>query len=225
VLSSNQWLTASEWPPRGAKPQRFYLQSAGHANAASGDGTLVAVLPSANESFDEYVSDPLHPVPARGGSCCSEAVAREQSPVEARTDVLVYTTPTLEQPLRIVGEITAHLYVSSSAPDTDLMLKLVDVYPNGSAYNFADTALRLRYRNGAAQPSRLTPGTAYPVEVTGLATEIASSNFPNYERNLQTGGRNFDETRAAVARNRIWHDRTHLSYLELPISSPAALPQ
>lgn len=237
VLSSNQWLSANEWPPRPAQPQRLYLQSAGHANSASGDGELAAARPTEKESFDEYVSDPLHPVPSRGGSCCSEAVAREQSPVEARADVLVYTTPALGQPLRIVGEITAHLYVSSSAPDSDLMLKLVDVYPDGSAYNFADTALRLRYRSGAAAPSPLNPRTTYLVDVTGVATaaelptghrlriEVASSNFPNYERNLQTGGRNFDETRGQVAHNRIWHDAAHLSYLELPVVSLASAPQ
>jgi uncharacterized protein len=236
VLSANEWVSASQWPPHPEPGQRFYLQSAGHANSASGDGQLLTQEPQAGEPPDQYVSDPSHPVPSRGGSCCSEAVAREQSPVEARADVLIYSTPALEHPLRLVGEITAHLYVSSSAPDTDLMLKLVDVYPDGSAYNVGDTALRLRYRTGEAQPSRLQPGIAYPVAVTGLATaaelpaghrlriEIASSNFPNYERNLQSGGRNFDEAQPHIARNQIWHDSGHLSYLEIPVVSTTARP-
>lgn len=236
VLSASQWVSAQQWPP-SAQTQRLYLRSGGRANSASGDGQLTTAPPPANEPADEYVSDPLHPVPSLGGSCCSAAVSREQSPVEARADVLVYTTPVISAPLRIVGEISAQVYVSSSAPDTDLMLKLVDVYPNGSAYNLGDTALRLRYRSGARQPSRLVPGVAYPIEVTGLATaaelaaghrlriEIASANFPNYERNLQTGGANFNEAQPQIARNRIWHDAKHVSYLVLPVASRSSPPQ
>jgi len=225
VLNSSEWKTAQAWPPAGGRMLRWYLSSAGHANSAAGDGKLGAQHSSGEA--DEFVDDPLNPVPSLGGSCCSEAVARDQSAVEARQDVLVYTSDPLDRTMRVVGDVNVTLSVSSQVPDTDLMVKLVDVDPAGHAYNLGDTALRLRYRNGfGTVAAPMERGRAYPVTITGLVTasdflpghrlriEVASSNFPNYERNLNSGGRNFDETAAHVARTRILHDARNPSFVE-----------
>jgi putative CocE/NonD family hydrolase len=226
VLNSSEWKTADTWPPPGGRPVRLFFSSGGHANGASGDGRLLATRPSAGAASDELIDDPLHPVPSLGGSCCSDQVAREQSAVEARQDVLVYSSDTFTETTRIVGDVTVNLYVSSSAPDTDVMVKLVDVDAEGHAYNLSDTALRLRYRNGGAAAPPLQPGKTYPVKITGMVTasdflpghrlriEVASTNFPNYERNLNSGGRNVDETVPHTARTRILHDARNASFIE-----------
>jgi putative CocE/NonD family hydrolase len=153
-------------------------------------------------------------------------VAREQSGIEARQDVLVYSSDAFTQTTRIVGDVNVTLSVSSSAPDTDVMVKLIDVDAQGHAYNLTDTALRMRYRNGAAAAPPLSPGQIYPVKITGMITasdflpghrlriEVASTNFPNYERNLNSGGRNVDETVPHTARTRIQHDARNASFIE-----------
>ena len=226
VLNASQWLTADSWPPRGGHAVRLFLRSSGRANSLSGNGRLRDTAPDAAEPADEFVDDPMHPVPSLGGSCCSEQVAREQSSVEARQDVLVYSSDPFAHTVRIVGDVKVTLFVGSSAPDTDVMVKLIDVDADGHAYNLADTATRMRYRNGYQTPALMQPGKAYPVTLTGMVTatdilpghrlriEIASSNFPNYERNLNSGGRNFDETQPVLARNRILHSPSSVSFVE-----------
>jgi len=226
VLNSGEWKAADAWPPPGGRPMRLYLSSGGHANSAGGDGTLVARESARGEVADEFIDDPMHPVPSLGGSCCSDQVAREQSAVEARQDVLVYSSDAFSETTRIVGDVTVTLYVSSSAPDTDVMVKLIDVDTQGHAYNLSDTALRLRYRNGGAAAPPLQAGKAYPVKLTGMVTasdflpghrlriEVAGTNFPNYERNLNSGGSNVDETAAHIARTRILHDAHNPSVVE-----------
>src|SRR3984957_3281005 len=224
VLNSSEWKTAQAWPPPGGRPVRLYLSSGGHANSAAGDGRLLAKESARGAASDELTDDPMHPVPSLGGSCCSDQVAREQSGVEARQDVLVYSSDAFTETTRIVGDVTVNLSVSSSAPDTDVMVKLIDVDAQGHAYNLSDTALRLRYRNGAAPPLQF--GKAYPIKLTGMVTasdflpghrlriEVASTNFPNYERNLNSGGRNSEESAAHIARTRVLHDARNLSYVE-----------
>jgi uncharacterized protein len=226
VLNSSEWKTAETWPPPGGRPVRLYLSSSGHANSASGDGRLLAKESARGAASDELTDDPMHPVPSLGGSCCSDQVARDQSGIEARQDVLVYSSEAFTETTRIVGDVTLNLYVSSSAPDTDVMVKLVDVDTRGHAYNLSDTALRMRYRNGAAAAPPMRPGEVYPVKITGMVTasdflpghrlriEVASTNFPNYERNLNSGGRNVDETEAHTARTRILHDARNASFIE-----------
>ena len=162
-------------------------------------------------------------------------MAQDQSLVEARNDVLVYTTPPLPADLDVVGYITARLYLASSARDTDLMVKLVDVYPDQRAFNVLDSARRVRYRDGYAAPRLMEPGRIYPVDVDEMVTasrfakghrirlEISGSNFPNYERNMNTGGKNYDESRPVTALNKIYHDAAHPSSVVLsvlPVSSP-----
>lgn len=226
VLNSGEWKTADSWPPPGGHAVRLFLSSGGHANSASGDGRLVAKPSPSGAPSDELIDDPLHPVPSLGGSCCSDQVAREQSGIEARQDVLVYSSDAFTETTRIVGDVTVTLAVSSSAPDTDVMVKLIDVDPQGHAYNLTDTALRMRYRNGIAAAPPMSPGQVYPVKVTGMVTasdflpghrlriEVASTNFPNYERNLNSGGRNVEETVARTARTRIQHDARNASFIE-----------
>jgi len=226
VLNSGEWKSADAWPPPGNRPVRLFLASDGHANGASGDGRLLAKEPASGSPADEFIDDPMHPVPSLGGSCCSDQVARDQSGIEARQDVLVYSSDVFTETTRIVGDVAVNLYVSSSAPDTDIMVKLVDVDALGHAYNLSDTALRLRYRNGATPAPPLQPGKAYKVKLTGMVTasdflpghrlriEVASTNFPNYERNLNSGGRNTDESVPHIARTRILHDARNVSFVE-----------
>ena len=142
--------------------------------------------------------------------------------------MLTYSTDPLKEGIAVMGEIKVILYVSSSALDTDVGIKLIDVYLDGRAFNLYDAMQRLRYRDGYDQTRLLEPGRVYPVEITGLVAgnyfapghririEVAGSNFPNFERNLQTGGNNYDETRAVVAVNRIHHAAGKASYIELP---------
>jgi putative CocE/NonD family hydrolase len=143
--------------------------------------------------------------------------------------VLVYSTHTLDKGVTAIGEVRGLFYVSSSAPDCDLTLKLVDVYPDGKAFNLGDTMLRLRYRNGFDKVQLMRGGQIYRIAMKGIVTgnyfgpghririELAGSNFPNAERNLQTGGLNFSETKALPATIQIWHDHDHQSFVELTV--------
>lgn len=227
-LESGKWIHAQSWPPNSS-PRRLYLSSDGNANSLTGDGKLLERAPAANEPPDRFTDDPLHPVPSRGGACCSPSdIVQDQTPIERRPDVLVYTTPAFKDPLNIAGYISATLYFSTSVPDTDLALKLVDVYPDGKAYNLLDTIERLRYRNGDEHVEMMKPGKIYKVVLSQMVTashfsaghrlriEIAGTNFPNYERNLNTGGKNYNESVARVAKDVVYHDAAHASYLQIP---------
>jgi putative CocE/NonD family hydrolase len=147
-----------------------------------------------------------------------------------RKDVLVYSSGPLQQDIPVMGEVRAVLYVSSSTPDADLALKLVDVSPTGEAFNLYDTILRLRYRDDITKLRLMVPGQIYRVELSGIVTgndflpgyqlriEIAGSNFPLFERNLQTGGKNYDETAPQTATIKVYHDREHASYVEVTVA-------
>jgi len=234
VVGEQRWLTASTWPPVQARHQRWYLRSGGKANTRDGDGTL-GPQPDASEHSDGYLYDPLDPVPSRGGPLCCSADPHalsgpvDQRDVETRDDVLVYTSAPLEAPLRIVGPLRAHLTVSSSVPDTDFVARLVHVWPDGRATNIQEGALRARYRDGIFCPTRMTPGQTYQLTVDmrsiaylvprghRLRLDITSSSFPRLERNLNTGGNNYDETVPARALNRVHLGGDAGSYLELPV--------
>jgi len=179
------------------------------------------------EPADAFVSDPSYPVPY-GGGADDDPVAQDQGGVEMRSDVLVYSTDALKQGLEVTGEVKGVLYVSSTTPDADLALKLIDVCPDGRAFNLYDTMLRLRYREGFDKPKLMKPGEVYRVELTGIVTsnwfgpghhiriEIAGSNS-HFERNLQTGGENYDETKPVVATIQIHHSADEPSHIELPV--------
>jgi putative CocE/NonD family hydrolase len=233
LMGANRWVDEREWPPAEARARRFFLDSAGHANSAAGDGSLLERTP-ARRAQDGYVFDPRDPVPTRGGAvCCNPKVfpwgPMDQRPVEQRRDVLVYTSGPLKEDLEAIGPVQVVLYVSSSARDTDFTAKLVDVFPDGYARNLTDGILRMRYRNSLSQPEPLTPGGVYRVTVdagvTGnvflkghrIRVEVASSNFPRFDRNPNTGGPVAQETRLLKASQTVYHDREHPSQLVLMV--------
>jgi hypothetical protein len=153
----------------------------------------------------------------------------DQRPVEVRGDVLVYTSPPLERDLEVTGPIVMHLFASTDGSDTDFTAKLVDVYPDGKAWNLCDGILRGRYRNGRSPAELLTPGEVNEFEIDLWVTsnvfkaghrirvEISSSNFPRFDRNLNTGGPIGDESTGRIATNRIYHDAQHPSHILLPV--------
>jgi putative CocE/NonD family hydrolase len=233
TMGANKWQSSSAWPPVGSKTMTWYLSSGGQANSLFGDGRLVATVPPQDQP-DRFVYDPMNPVPSYGGNvCCTgnaiQAGAFDQRKMEARQDVLVYTTDPFSQGMEVSGPVEVTLYVSSDAKDTDLTVKLVDVYPDGRAYNLDESIQRLRYREGYDRKVLMEPGKVYPVEVGPLTTsnffgpghrlriEVSSSNFPRFDRNLNTGGNNYDETSGVVARNAIHHSRQHPSQISVTV--------
>ena len=235
VLQENAWIRSETWPPSQVVVQAYQLASGGRANTRGGDGRLLDAAPAGPPRHDEFQSDPAHPVPTRGGAfCCTgDPSAREgpvdQADVERRDDVLVYTGEALREPLRIVGAAQLQLTVSTSTPDADLIVKLVDVAPDGGAINIQSGALRLRYRDGVLAPRPMPLGEAVPVRLRikdiayllrpghRLRVQIAGSDFPRLERNLHTGGRNHDETVGRIATVRIHHGGGLASRLDLPV--------
>jgi putative CocE/NonD family hydrolase len=234
VMGADRWVDSEQWPPANVTYRAWYLGGEGAANSRTGKGELAAAAPTA-ESFDEFTYDPLNPVPTRGGPiCCTNDPAQvqgmvDQAPVESRDDVLVYTSPVFEAPLTIAGPLRAEIYVSSTARDTDFTAKLVDVFPDGRALNIQEGALRLRYRDSFANPVLANPGEVYRVSVDmraiayqlpkghRLRLQISSSNFPRLERNLNTGGNNYDESEPVIAKNRVWRAPNYPSAVILPV--------
>lgn len=234
TMGLNKWQTSDTWPPRGAQPMALYLASGGNANTLSGDGTLADAPPEAGHA-DRFVYDPMDPVPSYGGNvCCTgNAIAGgafDQRRVETRPDVLVYTSAPLEKGIEVSGPIEVTLYVSSDVKDTDFTVKLLDVYPDGPAYNLDETIQRMRYRDGYDKPLVwMEPGKVYPVTFQPMTTsnyfaaghririEVSSSNFPRFDRNLNTGGNNYDEVRGVVAHNEVHHSRRYPSQVRLTV--------
>ena len=211
----------------------FYLESEGSANSRFGDGTLAEKAP-AKDSPDAFTYDPMNPVPSYGGNvCCTgnavEGGAFDQQQMEARNDILVYTTEPLEEGIEVSGFIESVLYVSSDAKDTDFTIKLIDVYPDGRAYNLDETIQRVRYREGYDKEVFMEDGKVYELKMTPMSTsnyfekghririEISSSNFPRFARNLNTGGNNYDEAEGVVAHNKIHHSRKYPSRVVMPV--------
>jgi uncharacterized protein len=239
VMGSNQWRDESDWPPKGVRMTKFYLESAGHANTLNGDGTLTTE-PVMKSEHDVYVFDPNHPVPTRGGAvCCNPKIfpwgPMDQRPVEQRVDVLVYSTPVLREDLDVTGPIEVTLYAASTAQDTDFSAKLVDVFPNGVARILTDGMLRARYRKSLSKPELLKPGAVTEFKIDAGVTsnvfqkghririEISSSNFPRFDRNPNTGKPIADETELVPATQTIHHDHKHESFVLLPVVPDTAL--
>jgi len=233
TMGENRWDNSEQWPPAAVKPMRFYLDSNGKANSVYGDGIL-STSPASGNTSDSFVYDPLNPVQTLGGGdCCNGGIIKpgavDQRQIEARQDVLVYTSAPLTKPLRISGFVDTLLHVSSSAKDTDFAVKLVDVTPEGIAYIIGDTILRARYREGYEKEVFMQPGGIYKLQPTPLTTslvfgqghrirvEVTSSNFPKFLRNLNTGGDNVTEKNVVVATNQVHHTKEHPSYIELPV--------
>ena len=233
VMGKNEWREEDDWPLARAKNTPYFLHSAGPANGLSGSGTLSTVAP-AEEKPDQYVYDPSDAAPTIGGPLCCGALPtgigpQDQRPSEARSDVLVYTTPAFARDTEVTGPVSLDLYVSTSAVDTDFTGKLVDVWPNGFAQNLTEGILRLRYRNSQEKPELANPGETYHITVDLWATsnvflaghklrlEVSSSNFPRFDRNLNTGEEQARATRMIKATNVIYHDKARPSALIIPI--------
>jgi putative CocE/NonD family hydrolase len=234
VMGKNEWRDEEDWPLERAKSTKYYLHSAGAATTANGDATLSTTAPGA-EKADQFTYDPNDAVPTLGGPLCCGPFPpaglgpQDQSKAEARSDVLVFTTPALAKDLEVTGPVLLDLYLSSSAVDTDFTGKLVDVWPNGLAQNLTEGILRLRYRDSQEKPELAEPGETYHVTVDLWATsnvflaghklrlEVSSSNFPRFDRNLNTGEEQAGATRMSKATNVIYHDKVHPSALVLPL--------
>jgi putative CocE/NonD family hydrolase len=234
VMGKNEWRQEDDWPLARAKNTKYYLHSAGAANTAGGDGALSTTAPNA-EKPDQFTYDPNDAVPTLGGPLCCGPFPpaglgpQDQAKAESRSDVLVFTTPALTKDLEVTGPVSLDLYVSSSAVDTDFTGKLIDLWPNGFAQNLTEGILRLRYRNSQEKPDLAKPDEIYHVTVDLWATsnvflaghklrlEISSSNFPRFDRNLNTGEEQATGTRMNKATNVIYHDKGHASALILPL--------
>ena len=229
VMGENRWRDEREWPLARTRYTPYYFHSRGRANTGSGDGALNPQAPS-DEPPDAFVYDPADPVPTRGGNTLILAMGvQDQRPVEERRDVLVYTSAAMTTPLEVTGPIAVALFAASSAPDTDFTAKLVDVRPDGYAQNLADGVLRARYRNSREAPTPLTPGEVSRFTIDLWATshvflpghrirvEISSSNFPRFDRNLNTGEDQATGTRWHTARQTVFHDPRYPSHVLLPV--------
>jgi len=233
VMGKNDWREEEDFPLQRATPTRYYLHSSKAANGALGGGTLSTALP-AEEPADHYIYDPENAVPTIGGPLCCEALAtgigpEDQRPAETRDDVLVFSTSAFTQNTEVTGPVQLDLYVSTSALDTDFTGKLVDVWPDGFAQNLTEGILRLRYRNSEEKPELANPGQVYHIHLDLWATsnvflpghklrlEVSSSNFPRFDRNLNTGDDQARGTQMVRATNVIYHDKIHSSALILPV--------
>jgi putative CocE/NonD family hydrolase len=233
VMGINRWRDEQEWPLPRARFKPLYFDGKGHANGAKTDGALEWELPRKNKQ-DAYTYDPKNPVPTQGGAvCCNPKVfpwgPMDQRPVEQRDDILVYTSKPLSREMEVTGPIRAVLYVSTSTPDTDFTAKLVDVFPNGEARNLTDGILRLRYRSGLDKAVLAKPGEVYPITIDAGVTsnvflpghrvrvEISSSNFPRFDRNLNTGASLADDQAPRKALETVYHGKKYPSRIVLPV--------
>ena len=231
AMGRNQWQSAPTFPIADGQP--FYLHSDGRANSRYGSGTLSVTAPR-TEAPDHYTYDPASPVPSKAGPiCCTfsnePAGPVDQRDIEVRQDVLVYTSDAVTSETEVTGPIKAVLYVSSTSKDTDFTVKLLDVLPNGIAYNLQEGIKRARYRESYRTPTLMEPNGVYKVEVDLQATsnvflpghrirvEISSSNFPRFDRNMNTGGVNWNETKWITAANTIHHSARYPSHILLPV--------
>ena len=233
VMGANQWREEDDWPLARAESTKYYLHSAGNANSLRGNGVLSQVAPR-SEPSDHYVYDPANPAPTIGGPLCCDSPhlapgPRDQRLVEARDDVLVYSTPPMSQDMEVTGPVRLELYGTSSAVDTDFTAKLVDVGPDGFAQNLTEGILRTRYRDSRETPALINPGQVYKLSIDVWSTsnvfrkghilrlEISSSNFPRFNRNLNTGEDIALAQRFVSATNAVYHDADHPSALILPV--------
>jgi hypothetical protein len=234
VMGKNEWRDEAAWPLARAKETSFFLSSGGKANTASGDGALVTAKP-AKDAADTFVYNPANPVLTVGGPLCCDPVhlpagPRDQKDIESRSDVLVYSTPVLQEDMEVTGPVTLYLFAKSSAVDTDFTAKLVDVWPNGFAQNLTEGILRASFRESTlGEPKPIVPGQVYEYKIDLWSTsnvflkghrirlEVSSSNFPRFDRNLNTGKSAADSSDFMKATNTILHDSEHPSVLILPV--------
>lgn len=242
TMGHNRWQTATGWPVSQATEKNLYLGSNGRANSLHGDGRLLGAPASASSAaMDGFVYDPANPVPSHGGPLCCTGTAEpvagamDQRALEARSDVLVYTSDVLTGEINVTGDVRVVLQVSSDVVDTDFTAKLVDVYPDGRAFNVLEGILRARYREGMDKQVWMKPGQVYEVAIAlgptsnvflpghRIRLEVSGSNFPRFDRNLNIGGNNAEQVTWAVARSKVHHTPELRSRLVLPVLGDASL--
>ncbi|UOQ95337.1 CocE/NonD family hydrolase [Halobacillus shinanisalinarum] len=231
VMGVNQWRDEQEWPLARTNYVPYYLHSQGDANSSDSDGTLSTAKPD-REPADNYVYNPKKPVPTNGGGTLYDGVnttgPRDQRNIEERDDVLVYTSEPLEKPLEVTGPVKVKLWASTDAEDTDFTAKLIDVLPDGTAYNLADGIVRAKYRNGYKPEAQLN-GEVVEYEIDLWATsnvfltghqiriEVSSSNFPRFDANLNTGQTMMNSTESKLANQMVYHNKEWPSHIILPV--------
>ena len=236
TMGINKWQQSETWPPSGVEYKTYFLGSEGNAKTMYGNGTLSLIENSNPEIKDSFVYDPMNPVKSYGGGvCCTGNAVQggsfDQRIMETRADILVYTSQPLEEGIEVSGFIEADLYVSSDVKDTDFTIKIIDVYPDGRAYNLDETIQRARYREGYDKEVFMDKGKVYKVSLSPMSTsnyfkkghririEVSSSNFPRFARNLNTGGNNFDEKVGVIATNNIHYSERYPSQIRIPVVS------
>jgi putative CocE/NonD family hydrolase len=233
VMGDNVWRDELAWPLERAQSVNYYFHSQGKANSLRGNGTLSPQAP-ADEPPDAFLYNPADPVPTQGGPLCCNAYflpngAFDQRDIEAREDVLVYSTPPLERDIEVTGPVTVTLWATTSATDTDFAAKLVDVCTDGCARNLTEGIIRARYRESASVPSPVKPGDVYRYTIDLWATsnvfkqghqirvEVSSSNFPRFDRNTNTGNTIAEDVGFKPAMQTILHNAQCPSHITLPI--------
>ena len=229
VMGTNRWRNEYEWPLARTKYTNVYLHSGGKASGLRGNGILSFVVPR-EEPPDRYIYDPNDPVPTRGGTTLGLALGVfDQSKIEEREDVLIYTGEVLTSDMEVTGPVRLTLFAASSAPDTDFTAKLIDVRPDGYAQNIVEGVLRARFRESLTAPALITPEKVYEYTVDLWATshvfkaghrlrlEVSSSNFPRYDRNPNTGHEFGVDDELRTAQQTIFHDQRYPSHLVLPV--------
>ena len=233
VMGENLWRNEQEWPLARTQYVDYYFHSDGRANTLNGDGSLSSDSPG-TEPPDVFLYDPRSPVPTKGGGlCCNATVLAggpfDQRSIEARQDVLVYTSPELGEDLEVTGPVTVTLYAATSALDTDFTAKLVDVCPCGCTRSLADGIIRARYRESLAAAKLVEPGSVYEYTIDLVATsnvfkaghrirvDLSSSNFPRFDRNPNTGREPWQEVELKPAVQTVLHTGQHASRITLPV--------
>lgn len=226
----NEWREAAQFPVPGTKFTTYRLSSSGHANSSAGDGVLGTKSKGAPDAFNY---DPANPIPSLSSRTAGARSGLPQGSVdhraiEKRDDVLIYTSEPLKEDTEVTGPVSATIYMSTNVVDTDIVVRLMDVYPDGRSLNIAEGIARAKYRNSLSNPELLTPGTVYkiPVELFPtsnlfrqghrLRVQVTSSDFPVSARNLNTANSDTG-TQMAVARTQIHHTNEHPSAIVLPI--------
>ena len=221
----NRWLELPDWPPADTHEQPLFLQPG---------GGLAPSAPAAGGGSTRYIYDPLNPAPTLGGNTLMPGVyppgIKDQRPLSARPDVLTFAGEPLSDALTVMGRVTAELWASSSAPDTDFVVRLIDVHPNGYMENVCDGILRARYRESLQEPRWLEPGVAYELRIDlwstahtfkaghQVAVQVTSGSFPRWDRNWNTKEDPGAATAGQKAEQAIWHEGAHPSRIVLPVA-------
>jgi putative CocE/NonD family hydrolase len=229
LIGADEWRQAETWPPRSVSNQTLFFTH---------EGTLASDQPTAQHPPRSYDYDPSNPCPTIGGPDVGIGASPvkwgpyDQVPeVESRPDVLSYSTEPLSQDMVVLGAPKVRLFVSSDRTDTDFMVRLCDVYPDGRSILLLDTALRMRFRDSLKEERLMSPGEVYDVTLdlsnTAVAflkghrirVSVSSSNWPRFDVNPNTGGLLFDQSDPVVANNRVHADADHPSALVLPVEA------